>query len=187
MPLKQNLPLTWYAVHYGTIFFAISICGCLYSRPNSTLRSQITASDLSLRALDGQQFHLSDYLGKQVVILDFWTTWCQPCEAMLPQIDRLYRKYQSRGLVVLGISMDDSQTLSQVPGFVARYQLGFPVLLDEETKAVQLYNPRRTAPFQVIVDRSGRIVRERQGYNVGDEEILEAEISRLLAEKVSTQ
>jgi peroxiredoxin len=138
------------------------------------------ASDFTLRDLSGRDVHLSDYLGKNVILLDFWATWCVPCEAALPHVEALYQKYKGDGFVVLGIAMDDSQTVAQVSPFAQRYALTFPVLLDEETKVVQLYNPKRTAPYQVIIGRDGSIAKERQGYNAGDEKLLEADVVALL-------
>jgi peroxiredoxin len=138
------------------------------------------ASDFTLRDLSGRDVRLSDYLGKNVILLDFWATWCVPCEAALPHIQEMYAKYKDQGFVVLGIAMDDSQTVAQVAPFAGRYHLTFPVLLDEETKVVQLYNPKRTAPYQVLIARDGSIAKERQGYNAGDEKLLEADVQALL-------
>ena len=140
------------------------------------------AADFTLRDLSGRDVRLSDYLGKNVILLDFWATWCVPCEAALPHVEALYKKNKDRGFVVLGIAMDDSQTVAQVAPFAQRYNLTFPVLLDEETKVVQLYNPKRTAPYQVLIGRGGAIAKERQGYNAGDEKLLEAEVEAQLAQ-----
>lgn len=145
-----------------------------------SVRTSGKAPDFTLRDLSGRDVRLSDYLGKQVVLLDFWATWCVPCEAALPHIEALYQKYKDRGFVVLGIAMDDAKTVAQVPSFAQRYNLSFPVLLDEESKAVQLYNPKATAPYQVLIGKDGSIVKERQGYNAGDEKMLEQEVSGLL-------
>lgn len=143
-------------------------------------RISAKAPDFTLRDLSGRDVRLSDYLGKQVVLLDFWATWCVPCEAALPHIEAMYQKYKDQGFVVLGIAMDDAKTVAQVPSFAQRYNLSFPVLLDEESKAVQLYNPKATAPYQVLIGKDGSIVKERQGYNAGDEKMLEQEVAGLL-------
>ncbi|MCS6914468.1 MAG: TlpA disulfide reductase family protein [Myxococcales bacterium] len=138
------------------------------------------AADFTLRDLSGRDVRLSDYLGTHVILLDFWATWCVPCEAALPHVEALYQKYKNQGFIVLGIAMDDSQTVAQVAPFAQRYRLSFPVLVDEETKVVQLYNPKRTAPYQVLIARNGTIAKERQGYNAGDERLLESDVQALL-------
>ena len=87
------------------------------------------------------------------------------------------------GFVVLGISMDGPETIASVAPFARQYNLTFPMLLDEETKVVAVYNPKRTAPLSVLIDRGGRIARVRQGYNPGDETLIAADVKQLLAQK----
>ena len=138
------------------------------------------ASDFTLRDTDGKQVHLSDYLGKDVIFIDFWATWCVPCEAELPHLESLYKQYKEKGFVVLGIAMDGPETIAQVGPFAQRYNLSFPVLLDEETKVVNVYNPKRTAPLSVLVDRKGQIARVRSGFSAGDEKLIEEDVRSLV-------
>lgn len=138
------------------------------------------ATDFTLRDVEGRSVRLSDYRG-QVVMLDFWATWCQPCEAEIPHLQELYAKYKAQGFVVLAVSMDGPETIANVGPFVRRYNLEFPVLLDEETRVTGIYNPKRSAPLSVLVDRNGRLAQTRAGYNAGDEKLIEAEVQRLLA------
>jgi peroxiredoxin len=137
------------------------------------------ASDFTLRDLDGRQVRLSDYTGK-VVLLDFWATWCTPCAAELPHLEALYRARRDDGLVVLGVAMDGPESVAQVTPFARRYELSFPVLLDEETRVVNLYNPKRVAPMTVLIDRRGLVARVRNGYNAGDEKLIAADVAQLL-------
>ena len=138
------------------------------------------ASDFTLRDLDGREVHLSDYLGKDVILIDFWATWCVPCAAELPHLEELYKQHKDQGFVVLGIAMDGPETIAQVSPFARRYDLSFPVLLDDETKVVGVYNPKRTAPLSILVDRKGQIARIRQGYSAGDEKLIAEDVSSLL-------
>lgn len=137
------------------------------------------APDFALRDLSGRTVRLSDHRG-EVVLVNFWATWCVPCAAELPHLERLYRKYRDRGFVVLAISMDGPESSAEVDPRARRLGLSFPVLLDEETRVVGAYNPKRTAPFSVLVDRDGRVARRREGYHAGDEVALESEIGALL-------
>ena len=137
------------------------------------------ATDFTLKDLDGQTVRLSDYNGK-VVLIDFWATWCVPCQAELPHLQELYEKEKDKGFVVLGISMDGPETLASVPSIINPYHITFPILLDEETKVVGIYNPKRTAPLSILIDRNGKIVRVRQGYNPGDEGQIAADVTKAL-------
>jgi peroxiredoxin len=138
------------------------------------------ATDFTLRDTEGRTVHLSDFLNRDVVLIDFWATWCVPCEAELPHLESLYKNYKDHGFVVLGIAMDGPETIAQVGPFAQRYNLSFPVLLDEETKVVAVYNPKRTAPLSLLIDRKGQIARVRQGFNAGDEKLIEEDVRSLV-------
>jgi peroxiredoxin len=138
------------------------------------------ASDFTLRDTEGRQVHLSDFLNHDVILIDFWATWCVPCEAELPHLESMYKQYKDRGFVVLGIAMDGPETIAQVGPFARRYDLSFPVLLDDETKVVGVYNPKRTAPLSILVDKKGQIARVRSGYSAGDEKLIEEDVRSLV-------
>jgi peroxiredoxin len=141
--------------------------------------SGAAATDFTLRDVDGRTVRLSDYAG-QVVLIDFWATWCVPCQAELPHFEEMYQAQKGKGFVVLAVSMDGPESISGVAPTVRRYNLSYPVLLDEETKVVNIYNPKRTAPLSVLIDKAGRIFRVRQGYNPGDEKLVAADVAQLV-------
>ena len=166
----------------AAVFFAVWVGGCASTAGSVAKQSTVQgaqASDFTLRDLDGKQVHLSDFGGK-VVLLDFWATWCAPCAAELPQLEALYRKKKDDGFVVLGIDMDGPETVAQVVPFARRYELTFPTLLDEETRVVNIYNPKRVAPMTVLIDKRGIIARVRNGYNAGDEKLIADDVANLL-------
>lgn len=138
------------------------------------------APDFTLPGLKGGSVSLSDHLGKSVILLDFWSTTCDPCMVEMPHIVGLYEKYKDKGFVVLAISLDGPESLAQVQSTVHDKKMSFPVLLDQETKVIARYNPKRDMPFAVLIDKSGAIVDKRAGYTAGDETSLEAKIKSLL-------
>jgi thiol-disulfide isomerase/thioredoxin len=119
-------------------------------------------------------------VGKDVVLVDFWATYCDPCLTAMPHLDELYRKYRDRGFVVLGVSIDGPDSIARVRTEVAKLGVTFPILLDQETRAVALYNPKTSAPFSVLIGRDGTIVAQREGYTTGSAEALEADVKRAL-------
>jgi len=135
-----------------------------------------SAPDFTLADIDGNSFHLADYLGQDVILLNFWATWCEPCRVEMPHLDRMQNDYRDRGLRILAISMDGPESLSRVRSHVSRYDFDLTVLLDAESEVSQLYNPRRAAPLNVLIDREGEIIWTREGYNPGDEDDLEQAI-----------
>ena len=139
-----------------------------------------TASDFSARDIDGKTVKLSEYLGKQAIVLNFWATWCEPCVAEFPHLRRMYDANKDKGFVILGIAMDGPESVANVAPFARRQQLNFPVLLDEDSHVAQLYNPKKSAPLSVLIDKQGRIFKVREGYNPGDEEYFAADVAKML-------
>jgi len=118
------------------------------------------APKFTLRNLKGNLDSLDNYKG-QVVILNFWATWCAPCLVEMPSFEALYRRYRSQGLTVLAISIDKGNE-SKVQKFVEERGLSFPVLLDEKGEAERLY-PSVTIPFTYVIGQQGRIVTRVDG------------------------
>lgn len=139
-----------------------------------------TASDFTARDIDGKTVKLSTYLGKQAIVLNFWATWCEPCVAEFPHLRRMYEANKDKGLVVFGVAMDGPESVANVPAFARRQQLNFPVLLDEDSHVAAIYNPKKSAPLSVLIDKQGRIFKIREGYNPGDEDFFAQDIAKML-------
>lgn len=139
------------------------------------------APDFTLPSLEGGDVHLSDYLGKNVILLDFWSTTCAPCMVEMPHLVELYKQHRDKGFIVLAISLDGPESRAQVSNVVHDKQMTFPVLLDEETTVVARYNPKRELPFAVLIGRDGTIAHKRGGYNPGDEKSLTVEVEKTMA------
>jgi peroxiredoxin len=150
------------------------------SAPKPTGASGATAPDFSLQSTEGRTVHLSDYLGKRVVLIDFWSTTCNPCMAEMPYLVDLYKAKKGKGFVVLAISLDGPESLADVNRVVHDKEMIFPVLLDQETTVVARYNPKREMPFAVLIDKSGAIVEKKAGYTPGDEKGLAAAVEKML-------
>jgi peroxiredoxin len=142
--------------------------------------NQSVASDFAARDIDGKTLRLSDYLGKQAILLDFWSTFCEPCLAEMPHLRKIYDAQKDKGFVVIAVAMDGPETVADVPMFAKRNGMIFPVVLDEDSHVVQIYNPKKAAPLSVLIDKKGNIFRVREGYNPGDEKLVEADVLKVL-------
>jgi peroxiredoxin len=137
------------------------------------------ASDFALRDINGQTWQLSALRGK-VVVLSFWATWCGPCKEEMPHLQAMQNELYDKGVVILSISIDDARTASQVKPYIMSKGFNFPVLLDRESTAVVQYNPSKTVPFTVVIDRNFQVVDAHAGYAPGDEHKLKALVASLL-------
>jgi len=134
------------------------------------------APDFTLKDSHGVNVKLSALRGK-VVILDFWATWCGPCKATIPEMNKLYKKYQDKGVMILGISMDEDGW-DVVNPFIAKIKFEYPVLLSESDK-MKGYEDRLDAlPTAIIIDKEGKIRNTFEGITNSD--VFEREIEALL-------
>src|SRR4029078_6354050 len=127
-----------------------------------------------------QSVSLSSTKGK-VVLISFWATLCGPCQVEMPHIQKMDSERAPTGFTVLSVSADDARTASMVKPLIKKNGYTFPVLLDKETTVVAQYNPAKTLPYSVLLDRDGKIQQVHQGYNPGDEVELQKEVEALLA------
>lgn len=145
-----------------------------------TTATGVSASDFTARDIEGKSLRLSTYLGKQAVLLNFWQTWCEPCMAEFPHLRKMYESNKDKGFVLIGVAMDGPETVANVPAFVKRNQLNFPVVLDEDSQIAAIYNPKKSAPLSVLIDKTGKVSAIREGYNPGDEVYLAQQVAKML-------
>jgi peroxiredoxin len=134
------------------------------------------APDFTLRSSLGKNLRLSEYRG-QVVMINFWATWCGPCRQELPQLNRLYVQYQRAGFVLLGLNIDDNPKSAQQ--LVDQLSLGFPVLFDPKKQVSSRYDVD-AMPSTLLIDRGGVVRYLHRGYRSGVENEYEAKVRELL-------
>jgi peroxiredoxin len=172
-------PLSFRALPFCLLLGACAAPATAPGAPTGTM-SRSAPPDFELRTLDGDSVRLSEQLGEHVVLLDFWATYCEPCLRSMPSLDALYSKYKSQGFLVLGVSIDAADSLPEVRAHVQKLGVSFPILLDQETRVVALYNPKTSAPYSVLIGRDGRILAKKEGYASDSHDKLEAEIQAAL-------
>ena len=176
---------------FGILAFAacaaVACGGASTQQPNDASRAATSggpsAPDFTIDTIDGNQFHLADHVGKDVVVIDFWTTFCQPCIGALHHLEKMYEQHKGQGFVVLGIAMDPPETAGQVGSFTRSHGLTFPVAHDAQSRVTDLYNKKSSAPYQVLIGRDGRILKIRESFQPGDEVGMEQDVETALLAK----
>ena len=137
-----------------------------------------TAPDCVLKSSTGENLRLSEYRG-DVVMINFWATWCGPCRQEMPLLDELYGRYQRVGFSLLGVNIDDDSRRAMA--MVKELGVRFPVLFDEEKKVSKLYEVE-AMPLTILLDREGTVRHIHYGYKPGYEQKYLNEIRSLLRE-----
>ena len=136
------------------------------------------APDFTLHAADGRNVRLEELRG-QVVLVNFWATWCGPCRQEMPRLNELYTRYRASGVVLLGVNIDDDPATALATA--QKLNVAFPVLLDTDKKVSKLYD-LSTMPSTVVIDRDGKVRYVHRGYREGTESEYEQAIRGLLKE-----
>jgi peroxiredoxin len=113
-----------------------------------------TAEDFTVPRLGGGAFRLSDQRGRTVLV-NFWATWCPPCLAEMPAMERLWRERQHEGFVIVAVSLDADPAI--VPAFIEERGVTFPVGLDPTMAVASTYGVR-ALPATFVIDRRSRVV-----------------------------
>lgn len=136
------------------------------------------APDFALRSATGENLRLSEYRG-DVVMINFWATWCGPCRQEMPLLDDLYNRYQRVGFRLLGVNIDDDSRRAMQ--MIEELGVNFPVLFDEQKEVSKLYEVG-AMPVTLLVDREGTVRYVHLGYKPGYEEYYLTQIRSLLRE-----
>jgi DsbE subfamily thiol:disulfide oxidoreductase len=136
------------------------------------------APDFALKNASGENLRLSEFRG-DVVMINFWATWCGPCRQEMPLLEELYTTYQRVGFKLLGVNIDDDS--HKAMNMIAELGVSFPVLFDTRKEVSKLYAVD-AMPATIIVDRDGRVRHVHHGYKPGYEQDYLNEIRSLLRE-----
>jgi len=147
------------------------------SLASSGLTGQV-APDFALKSSTGDNLRLSEYRG-DVVMVNFWATWCGPCRQEMPLLDELYSRYERVGFSLLGVNIDDDSRKAM--RMVSELGVSFPVLFDDRKEVSKLYAVE-AMPVTVLIDREGTVRYVHHGYKPGYEEKYLDQIRSLLRE-----
>ncbi len=136
------------------------------------------APDFALKSASGRNVRLSELRG-QVVLINFWASWCGPCREELPELEKLQQRYRSAGFTLLPISIDDSRR--NADAMLAKLGVRLTPLYDPDKRAAKRYDVD-TMPATLIVDRDGRVRYVHRGYRSGYEKKYEQQVRELLTQ-----
>jgi thiol-disulfide isomerase/thioredoxin len=162
-----------FRIAVGSALVALGLCAPVRAgdpggaAPEFTLPSR-AGTPVSLASLRGQ-----------VVMINFWASWCGPCRQEFPLLDQIHRKYQPLGFAMLGVNVEPD--LADAERFLQQTPVGFPILFDPGNAVTRQYGVSGM-PTTILVDRKGRVRWLHRAYRPGDEDEYIARIRALLRE-----
>jgi peroxiredoxin len=123
------------------------------------------APQFTLGARSGQNVSLAQYKG-QVVMLNFWASWCGPCRQEMPLLESIYKKYNRLGFTLIGVNVEPDSNAAN--DWLKQTPVSFPILYDKESRVSKMYDVAGM-PSTVIIDRAGKVRVLHRGYKPGDE------------------
>ena len=136
------------------------------------------APDFTLKSNDGSNLRLAEQRGN-VVMLNFWASWCGPCKQEMPLLDDLHKRYSRAGFTVIGVNVE--QDTNAAKSVLKNIPVSFPVLFDTTSKVSKLYDVS-AMPTTVMIDRDGNVRYQHKGYKPGYENEYRQQIKQLIRE-----
>lgn len=161
--------------------FTLILLGWLATHTVFAVEPEDIVPDFTLKAMDGQNLRLDEFRG-QVILINFWASWCGPCRQEMPILQKIHERYEPLGFTVLGVNVDEQQEKAR--RIADRMALNFPLLLDTAQTVSEAYEVN-AMPFTVLVDRNGKINYIHRGYKPGDENQYVNRLKQLLRQPVS--
>lgn len=157
---------------------ATVLAGILLTTPVTAGVMSGEAPDFTLKSHSGQNIRLSEYRG-EVVLINFWASWCGPCRQEMPLLDELHNQYNALGFTVLGVNVE--QDPYQARKLLKDMPVSFPVLFDDRSVVSKQYDVI-AMPSTVLVDRNGNMRYLHKGYKPGLEEVYLEQVRELIRE-----
>lgn len=132
-----------------------------------------------LNDLDNTSRSFTELKGEKITIIDFWATWCKPCNKAIPELNKIYDSYKDKGVQIIGINCDGPRSINKVAPLASALQIKYHVLTDIDSEVMKDLNIS-AFPTLIIVNSQGRIVWIHEGFNSGDEKKIIEEIEKNL-------
>ena len=159
-------------------FIVILLGGCLLALPVTAGTMSGAAPDFTLKSNSGKNLRLSEYRG-EVVLINFWASWCGPCRQEMPLLNELHKRYEPLGFTVLGVNVEENSSAARK--LLKDMPVSFPVLFDEQSTVSREYDVV-AMPSTVLVDRNGNLRYLHKGYKPGLEALYNEQVRELIRE-----
>ena len=136
------------------------------------------APDFTLKSNQGENMRLEDQRG-EVVMLNFWASWCGPCRQEMPLMNDIYEEYKDLGFTILAVNVDEDS--ADADRFLSAVPVDFPILYDSNSKVSEMYEVD-AMPTTLLIDRDGNVRLHHRGYKPGDEVNYEKQVKALVRE-----
>jgi len=162
------------------LFFAFTFLFAFALSLNAVMDVGKKAYNFSLKSTSGDTIRLSDLKGN-IVLLDFWATWCPPCRYSLPRLVELHKKYKNKRVKIIGINLDvKEKNKKYLTAFLKKFKITYPVLFDDGTTS-SIYGVR-SIPQMYFIDENGVVIKKFLGFYPG----LEKEFQKIIEQKLKT-
>jgi cytochrome c biogenesis protein CcmG/thiol:disulfide interchange protein DsbE len=155
VPVARHIHPVFVLVPLAVVILLAAIFGIQLVRRGQTQPTEGAAPPFSLTTFDGETYTLEKLRGK-IAVVNFWASWCGPCRAEAPELQKAWEKYRDKGVVLLGVAYTDTER--QARAFIAEFKQTYPNGLDIGTKISTDYRIRGV-PETFFIDRNGKIVR----------------------------
>jgi thiol-disulfide isomerase/thioredoxin len=138
-----------------------------------------TVNDFEFKDIENNTRTYNELKGEKLTLIDFWATWCGPCNKAIPELNKIYGSYKNKGVEIIGINCDGPRSVSKVGPLSKSLQIQYPILIDINSELKTELNIIGL-PTLIIVNSKGRIVWIHEGFVSGEEEIIRSEIEKYL-------
>jgi thiol-disulfide isomerase/thioredoxin len=147
-----------------------------------TSLSAQNVKNFELKDIENNIRNYNELKGEKLTLIDFWATWCKPCNKAIPELNKIYEIFKKQGVEIIGINCDGPRSISKVAPLSKSLKIQYPVLIDINSEIKTELNIL-ALPTLLIVDANNKVVWIHEGFVSGDTEIIIAEIEKLLKAK----
>ena len=165
------------SIAFPLLFLVFFACYMPQNTGPNNLKNVSQLPDFSLRNMEGKIVQSEDF-SQKILVINFWATWCPPCLKEIPHLNELYLDFRSRGVIVLGISMDQGDP-DVVQQFIQRHDVKYPVVMGNSSVGDD-FGGIRGLPTTFIVDQNGVIIKRFDGYRPSYPKAMKRTVDQIL-------